>query len=50
LKSKGKLAKDYTDNQRIVFLIEKYEMLRAKEIEGGESSDDLNSDFDPTPV
>ena len=49
LKSKGKLANDYTDNQRIVFLIEKYEVLRAKEIEGGESSDEL-SEFDPTPA
>lgn len=27
--AKGKLAKDMTDNQRIVFLIEKYEKLKA---------------------
>lgn len=34
----GKLAKDSTDNQRIVFLIEKYEKLRALEQEGDESA------------
>lgn len=47
IRFKGKLAKDCTDNQRISFLIEKYEILKAKD--GGESSDDMNSDFDPTP-
>lgn len=34
----GKLAKDSTDNQRIVFLIEKYEKLRALEQEGEDSA------------
>ena len=33
----GKLAKDNTDNQRIVFLIEKYEKLRALEQTGDDS-------------
>ena len=33
----GKLAKDSTDNQRVVFLIEKYEKLRALEVENDDS-------------
>lgn len=40
----GKLAKDCTDNQRIVFLIEKYEKLRALEQEGEESADSSEDD------
>ena len=45
----GKLAKDCTDNQRIVFLIEKYEKLRALELTIGDdsnSSDELMSNDD----
>jgi len=34
----GRLAKDSTDNQRIVFLIEKYEKLRAMEAEDSQGS------------
>jgi hypothetical protein len=48
IRFKGKLAKDCTDNLRICFLIEKYEILKANQVDG-ESSDDMNSDFDPTP-
>jgi ankyrin repeat protein len=36
----GKLAKHSTDNQRIVFLIEKYETLRALEQDAEDSGDD----------
>ena len=35
---KGKLAKDNTDNQRVIFLIEKYEKMRAMDNELEESS------------
>ena len=41
----GKLAKDNTDNQRVTFLIEKYEQLRALELESGEA-DDLSCSLD----
>ena len=41
----GKLAKNCTDNQRIIFLIEKYEKFRALEMEE-KSSIDLSSGED----
>lgn len=39
----GKLAKDSTDNQRVVYLIEKYEKLRALELEQEDSSNSKSS-------
>lgn len=45
----GKLAKDSTDNQRVIYLIEKYEKLRALEHEHEESSRS-SGDEDDEPV
>ena len=48
----GKLAKDSTDNQRVVYLIEKYEKLRALELEeedGSKSSGDEQGDETEKP-
>ena len=41
-----KLAKDSTDNQRVKYLIEKYEKLRALELESAQSVDTSSDEED----
>lgn len=46
----GKLAKDNTDSQRVIFLIEKYEQLRALEAEAGASPEEVFEDDDDESI